>query len=261
VSAHEAIDRAAHDAGSWVTLHAEYQTLAAAAQADRWEALLDRSGLNPDQLDDLRRSDAHGPLLAAFRDAEARGLDVDTTAPKLVQTRSFAGSDDVASVLHGRVDRWTASAGSRRRTSDNLIAGLFPRALGITDPDMARALAERDQAMEQRARALAEEAVASDATWTRQLGPRPSEPGGRNHWIRSACTIAAYRERWGISAAEPLGAEDAVTSVEQLGHRRRAQEAVDQALVYARGGQPGQAPSTADSELQSEYRRSEGIAL
>jgi len=229
VSAHEAISRAQHDAGSWVTLHAEYQTIAAAAQADRWEALLDRSGLTPDQLDDIRRSDAHGPLLAAFRDAEAQGLDVETTVPKLVQVRTFAGSEDVASVLHGRVDRWAASAGSRRRASENLIAGLVPRTLGITDPDMARALTERHEAMEQRARALAEEAVASSASWTRQLGPRPSDPATGEHWIQSASTIAAYRERWDISAAEPLGPEDAVTSVEQLGHRRRAQAAVSRA--------------------------------
>jgi len=233
VSAHEAISRAQHDAGSWVTLHAEYQTIAAAAQADRWEALLDRSGLIPDQLDDIRRSDAHGPLLAAFRDAEAQGLDVETTMPKLVQVRTFAGSEDVASVLHRRVDRWAASAGSRRRASENLIAGLVPRTLGITDPDMAKALAERENAMEQRARILAEEAVASGASWTRQLGSRPSNPAAAEHWIRSVVTVAAYRERWGISAAEPLGAEAAVTSVEQLGHRRRAQAALQRTVLHS----------------------------
>ncbi len=246
MSAHEAISRARHDAGSWVTLHAEYQTIAAAAQADRWEALLDRSGLTPDQLDEVRRSDAHGPLLAAFRDAEARGLDVETTVPKLVQARPFAGSEDVASVLHGRVDRWAASAGSRRGASEKLIAGLVPRALGISDPDMARGLTERDAAMERRARTLAEEAIASDAGWTRQLGPRPSDPATGEHWIRSASTIAAYRERWGISSADPLGAEDAVTSVEQLGHRRRAEAAVKRATRGEAPFNPNMRTSSAD---------------
>jgi hypothetical protein len=47
VSASETIRRAQHVAESWTTLHAEYQTLAAIAQADRWDALIRRSGLAP----------------------------------------------------------------------------------------------------------------------------------------------------------------------------------------------------------------------
>ena len=32
----------------------------------------------------------------------------------------------------------------------NLVAGLIPRAMGVSDPDLARALQERDQGMERR---------------------------------------------------------------------------------------------------------------
>ena len=62
-------------------LSAEYLTLATLAQAERWEALLARSGLTEAQLEAVRASEAHGPLLASFRDAEARGLDVEATVP------------------------------------------------------------------------------------------------------------------------------------------------------------------------------------
>ncbi len=53
----------------------------------------------------MRASDAHAPFLAAFREAEGRGLDIETTFPKLAQARTLAGAADPAAVLHGRVDR------------------------------------------------------------------------------------------------------------------------------------------------------------
>ena len=88
----------------------------------------------------VRASAAYGPLLAAFRDAEARGLDVETTLPRLVAGRSLADAVDVAAVLHSRVERWTQAAGGRNRKADNLIAGLIPRAQRVSDPELAQAL-------------------------------------------------------------------------------------------------------------------------
>ena len=118
----EGADRGAHDvirasqdaAESLSTLHAEYTTIARAAQEDRWEALLDRSGLSAVQLAEVRESEAHGPLLAAFRDAEARGVDIESDFPTLVALRSLVDAEDIASVLHGRVEGWTKVAGSKR---------------------------------------------------------------------------------------------------------------------------------------------------
>jgi hypothetical protein len=141
----------------------------------------------------------------------------------------------VASVLHGRVDRWVTTAGSRRSAADNLIAGLVPRALGITDADMVRALDERDQAMERRARTLAEQAVESGAGWISKLGAPPVEAGVRERWLAAVSTVAAYRERWGVGVDNrPLGSEKSVTTVEQLGHRKRAETAIARALILAR---------------------------
>ena len=144
VAAHEMIRRHQHEAEGMERLSAEYLTLATLAQAERWDALLVRSGLTDAELESVRASEAHGPLLASLREAEARGLDVEAAVPQLVARRSLADAADVAAVLHGRVDRWAQAAGGRRRMAGNLIAGLIPRAQGVTDPEMAEALAERD---------------------------------------------------------------------------------------------------------------------
>ena len=83
VSAHEAIRRAHDQAESVATVAAEYQTIGAAAEADRWDTFLARSGLTLAQVETVRASQAYGPLIAAFRDAEARGLAVDQALPEV----------------------------------------------------------------------------------------------------------------------------------------------------------------------------------
>ena len=209
-SAHETMRRAQHQAEDFAVLAGEYQTLAKAAQADRWDAVLARSGLAPAQIEQVRDSEAHGPLLAAFRDAEARGLDVATTFPKLVAARPLTDAGDPAAVLHSRVDRWVSTAASKRQAATNLIAGLIPRADGVTDPDMARALHERDQAMEHRARHLATQALERGQVWVLRLGSPPPDPTLREAWAREVSTVAAYRDRWGIgNDHRPLGPDSA----------------------------------------------------
>ena len=237
ISAHETIRRAHHDAESWTTLHAEYQTIAQAAQADRWNTLVDRSGLTPDEIQQVHASDAYGPLVAALTVADSRGLAIETAFPRLVQGRTLDDADDIASVLHGRVGRWTEGSRPIRGHADNLIAGLVPRARGVADPDAGRALQERDQSMEQRARALAEQAVTTGATWLRRLGATPAEPALRDRWLREASTVAAYRERWNVGHDHrPLGPD--ATSIEQLGQRRRALAAIDRARTLSSAASP-----------------------
>jgi len=234
ISAHETLRQAARQAEDFTALSAEYQTLARAAQEERWDALLERSGLDADQLEQVRGSEAHGPLLAALRDAEARGLDVQTAFPRLVAARPLGDAEDTPAVLHGRVDRWVTAAGSKRQATTNLIAGLIPRAADVTDPDMARALDERDQAMERRAQELTAEAIKRGQVWVRRLGTPPTDPARRDAWTRAISTVAAYRDRWGIgNDHRPLGPESAVKTIEGVGHRRRAQAAVERSLQLA----------------------------
>jgi hypothetical protein len=222
VAAHEAIRLEQHDAESMERLSAEYLTLATEAQAERWDALLARSGLSDDDLAAVAASAARGPLFAGLSVAEARGLEADEVLPRLIAGRSLADAADVASVLHGRVDRWSQAAGGRRRQTGHLIAGLIPRAQGVTDPDMARALTERDHAMEQRARSLAVEAIVTGQSWVRPLGAPPSAPAKRERWLREVSTVAAYRDLWHIEDQRPLGAAPGRENFDQTVQREKA---------------------------------------
>lgn len=208
LSAHETIE-VEHDRWAGIAqLAAEYETIAAAAQHDRWVALLERSGLTVEQVDMAVTSDAFGALTAELRRAEANGHVPDTLLPRLVAARGFADPDDIAAVLHYRVvnatgQRRTGSA--RRRQAPRLIAGLIPHASGLMTEDMRHALDERQHLIEQRARALAETALADDEPWTRHLGDPPRDERRRAVWMRHVATVAAYRDRYHISADNPLG--------------------------------------------------------
>lgn len=141
LSAHETIEA---EQERWSTLRqlvAEYETIAGAAQHDRWASLLAASGLTNEQVDAALSSDAFGALSAEMRRAEANHHDLDRLMPRLVQARGFEDADDIAAVLHWRVARVTERpAGSgRTRREPELIAGLIPEAQGITDADMRQA--------------------------------------------------------------------------------------------------------------------------
>jgi hypothetical protein len=77
-------------------LWAEYRTLAPRAEHGRYDDLLAGSGLAPDQLQAVRDSPAHRPLLTALRQAEGAGLNVHKAFPRLVQGRFLNGADDPA---------------------------------------------------------------------------------------------------------------------------------------------------------------------
>jgi hypothetical protein len=147
-------------------------------------------------------------------------------------------TQDLAAVLHSRMDRWMASAPRSDREAD-LVAGLVPRALGVTDPDMARALHEREVAMAHRARELAEAAVQGGEPWALRLGPPPSEPARRETWWHAVSTVAAYREGWHIEAdGHHLGAGEPVGGFQDLVHHRRAQAAIRRARTLAEVSSP-----------------------
>jgi hypothetical protein len=251
VAAHEVIRRHHHEAEGMERLSAEYLTLATLAQADRREALLARSGLTEAQLEAVRASEAHGPLLASFRDAEARDLDLEATFPRLVAGRSLADAADVAAVLHSRVDRWTQAAGGRRRrTAGNLIAGLIPRVQGVRDPEMAQALAERDHAMEERARVVAVQGIESGEAWATALGAVPDDPARRARWVREVSTVAAYRDRWHITGEQTIDSPSDTVSREQTSQRRLAERAATRALAISPGVHGEQARASWEPQIE-----------
>ena len=207
LSAHETITAEQERWGSIAQLAAEYDTIAQAAQHDRWVAVLTTAGLDDEQVDAVLGSDAYGALSAELRRAEANHHNLDTLLPRLVKARGFADADDIASVIHHRVARATVRpAGSgRTRKTPALIARLIPQAAGPMRDDMNHALAERRELIEQRADAVLDTALTDAEPWVTTLGTIPEAEKGAARWRAQARVVAAYRDRYSITATDPLG--------------------------------------------------------
>jgi hypothetical protein len=158
------------------------------------------------------------------------------------------------------VDRWTQAAGGRNRQADNLIAGLIPRIQRVSDPELAYALIERDQAMEGRARSLADQAVESGESWIQRLGTPPASPARRERWIREVSTIAAYRDRWHLSGQNPVGKLGNTISIEQTSQRQRALAAADRATALSRV-ESNQSRTIGSAEIQAHVDAGRGVEL
>jgi conjugative relaxase-like TrwC/TraI family protein len=232
VSAHETMASEWGRAASFEQLVKEHQSLVAAAAATRVEAVIVQAGLPHDLLDRARQSPEWAGLLAALRDAEDRGLDAKGALSRLVTVR--VGSDqDPAAVLRARLQRWEKATGGRWAARQDLVAGLVPRAGRADDEDLARAIHEREQAMERRARDLAEHAVRAGAPWAQPFGPPPGDGVVAEAWWDRLAVIAAYRDRWHVTEAGILGDEAGIGSLRQAAHRARARRAGQEAARLA----------------------------
>ncbi|WP_035778501.1 MobF family relaxase [Arthrobacter sp. 35/47] len=248
LSAHETITAEHEQWGSIAQLAAEYETIAAAAQHDRWATLVRTSGLTEDQADPAIESEAFGALTAELRRAEANYHDVDRLIPRLVAARGFADADDIASVLRHRVASATARpAGSgRTRQAPRLIAGLVPLAGGPMSDDMRQALGERRELIEARADAVLDRGLGTKALWTESFGIPPNDQRTRATWRGYARTVAAYRDRYGINDDGPLGQKleataqkiDAVRAKVALDRARSLASGTDESPERPRGREP-----------------------
>ncbi|RKN69355.1 conjugal transfer protein [Microbacterium sp. CGR2] len=245
LSAHETITAEHEHWGSIAQLAAEYETIAAAAQHDRWVNLVRASGLSPEQADTAIESEAFGALTAELRRAEANHHALDTMLPRLVAARGFADADDIASVLHHRVARATARpAGSgRTRKAPRLIAGLVPAARGSMSTDMRQALDERRELIEQRANAVLDIALDAKAPWMKPLGTPPRDPHKTAAWRQHAGTVAAYRDRYNITDDTPLGPAPE-TTVQKI-DAARARTALERAQAITQTSTSAAAPRPA----------------
>ena len=206
LSAHETLRAEQSAWGSTAQIAAEYETIAAAAQHDRWVALVGRSGLSNDQVERVVNSDAFGALAAELRRAEAHHLELEQLLPRVVAARDFADAQDIAAVIQTRLAalRGARSARGRGRRMPRLIVGLIPEAVGEMEPVLRRALLERHWLLDERAAAVLDEALLAGETWTRSLGV-PPRGSAASVWRRHACTVAAYRDRYGVVGSRTLG--------------------------------------------------------
>lgn len=243
LSAHETITAEQDAWGSIAQLAAEYETIAAAAQRDRWANLVRASGLTDEEAEAAIDSLAFGALTAELRRAEANHHDVDTLLPRLAQARGFTDADDIAAVLHYRVARATERpAGSGRiRKTPRLIAGLIPEATGTMSTELRHTLTERRDLIETRATALLDAALTEGQNWTVALGRQPKPTRAALAWRQAAHTVAAYRDRYNIIDASPLGAPP--ESDAQKIDAARAGAALDRARRLADTERAGREPT------------------
>jgi conjugative relaxase-like TrwC/TraI family protein len=232
VSAHETMASEWARAESFEQLVKEHQSLVAAAMARRFEAVLGQAGFPDGLLARARRSPEWAGLLGALRDAEDRGLDAKAAVSQLA-TLPIGSDQDPAAVLRARPRRWEQATGGRWAPRQDLVAGLVPRAAGIGDEDLAKAIHEREEAMEKRACDLAEQAVRTAAPWARPFSPPPTNPTVASGWWDRLAIVAAYRDRWRITDASILGDDAGVGSLRQAAHRARARRAGQEAARLA----------------------------
>jgi hypothetical protein len=182
---------------SIATLVAEYDTIVALADGKRWERALRDAGLSDTEFARAYSSDSYRTLLARLREAEIRGFDVHDDLSTLVKGRSFEDAEVAATLTH-RVARYVTAMGYPELDSEQLVAGLFPRAGGITDPDVVSALSDRVSAIEERVRYLATEAIERGDAWVSDFGEAPETTEHYLQWYREVAVGAAYLERCGV---------------------------------------------------------------
>lgn len=205
ISARQTVEAEQNHWESIAQLLGEYETIAATAQAERWASLLHQGGLDERAIAETTRQDTFGILTAELRRMEADGYNVNDLLPRVIRTANVDDVDDVPTMLRYRLRRLADHyIPSRSRTGARRIAGLFPTAVG-TVPEYKRALEERAHLVEQRATQLATAAMARTEPWHTKLPALPADENGRRQWLTAVRTVAAYRDRWGITSSRPLG--------------------------------------------------------
>jgi len=95
---------------------------------------------------------------------------------------------------------------------------------------MARGLAERDETMQRRARALAEQADRAESDLGSPARNRAHRTRAKERWIEAVATVAAYRDRWNIDDDHlPLGPKGPTRSIDAINQRNLARAAIDRA--------------------------------
>lgn len=236
LSAHQMLTDEQERWSSIAQLAAEFETIAAVAQRDRWVDVIRGSGLSQAQVEQLLNSDSFGPLTAELRRAEAHHHDVDVLLSDLVRRRTLDDAEDVGAVLISRLQKVASPRRGKRRRDPKLIAGLIPVADGPMTDEMAYALTDRAELIEARAVAMAERAVAEDAPWLKRLGVPPKD-SRRLRWLHEIRTVAAYRDRYQEDGRTALG--EPRTEAQKL-DAARAEQAIRRARAIACDPDPAQ---------------------
>lgn len=109
--------------------------------------------------------------------------------------------------------------------------------------DMRHALDERRELIDARADATLDAATADNESWIMALGSAPRDPRKVATWRRHARTVAANRDRYGITEDSPLGPMPESTA-QKIDHAR-ARAAMERAQAVTPLSASGSAPGAA----------------
>lgn len=251
-SAHEMITTEQNRWEGIGQLAAEYDTLATTAQHDRWVAVLKGSGLTSEQTEAVIASASFGPLTMELRRADVNNHNLETLLPRLVAARTVEDSEDIGAVLRHRLRQVAAKrVGSTGGRPPRLIVGLIPEARGPMTSGMRKALDDRAALIKTRAATLALTALRSNEPWTKALGTPPADGRRRTQWFAHVQVIAAYRDRYDITGAAPLGRDETQASQATSAERSDVQQsdAQNARIALQRAQMFGSAGSAASSRL------------
>ncbi|MBW4078436.1 MAG: hypothetical protein HIU84_08030 [Acidobacteria bacterium] len=116
--------------------------------------------------------------------------------------------------------------------ASELVAGIFPRPTGITDPDVVLALNDRAETIERRARELATIAIERGDSWVQDFGDAPEAGQLYEKWTLEVAVGTAYLDRWSIDEAATF-ADDATVNLEKMAQRSRVLSAAQRARALA----------------------------
>jgi hypothetical protein len=186
---------------------------------ERYRPAIANSGLDTVDQAAFQASPAFGPLITALRRAEHLGLDVPTTLRQAVTQSSLNNANDLAPVLHARIERLiTRAERLPRRTPPPLIAGMVTPATHVTNPAYKAAVQEIESQIALRADWLAEDATAGREPWQQTLIDSIDSPTERRQTLLG---FAAYRELYRVEGSDVLGpppAPDAHAQRRQYAH-------------------------------------------
>ncbi|MGW1341358.1 MobF family relaxase [Kribbella sp. NPDC002412] len=170
----------------------------------RYQPAIAASALDPADQAALQASPAYGPLIAELRRAENAGLNITDLLLHAVNQSPLATANDVAAVIHHRVQRLTARSLHKTGRHATQILGLITPAAHVSDPTLIAPLRELESQIIERANWLAEELLAHPRAWYRDLRHAAGNPPDQE-LAEFAREIAAYRERYQIHGHSILG--------------------------------------------------------
>ena len=217
---------------SLATLFPIWQDLVAHHSTRHAEHTLGALG-SPDLADATIRSPAWPALAARLRRLEHAGIDPAAALAEAATQETLNDADDLAAVLHWRL-RHTETTSTN---PDVPFTQLTPQ--DRTDlADTARQVAA---AMDARTAALAHDVEANPPPWVEALGPRPTNPAGRQASLARAGIVAGYREAFGITTVDdPIGPTPAADRVDAHAWWTRAAAALTNSPAHTLATPPAE---------------------